>query len=156
MAGPPVTFLCPSLSSHVVPPSPSPRTRPLLPLRTLTPKNHGLLQEGEVRVTFKATLTVTLGSLAFQEIAGSFCPSPYNEASFGVWVWMGQGPPPPPLCIHFRAPSLQKPQGQGGRLGHLSAQSPQLRSLTPQPHGGACRAQAKLGRGQEGICTGAS
>ena len=39
---------------------------------------------GEVGVTFEATLTITLGSLAFQEGAGSFCPSPHNEASSGV------------------------------------------------------------------------
>lgn len=56
-------------------------------------------------VTFEPALTITLGCLAFWEVTGSFCPSPYNEASFRVWVWLEQGQPPP----HTHTPGLQAP-----------------------------------------------
>lgn len=72
-------------------------------------------------VTFEATLRITLWSLAFQEVAGSFCPSLYNAASFGVWVWMRRGPPLPPHTLQGPKP----PVAPGSRWTLESSSSPE-------------------------------
>lgn len=72
-------------------------------------------------VTCEATLMVTLGSWAFQEVAWSFSPSPHTEASSGVWVWVRQDP-----CLYStHTPGLQQPQDQVRPLNHPSVQSPE-------------------------------